>query len=964
MTNTRLTEIKTDVSGAGVLNKIRSKDNNFCIFHQNIQSISSKIGEIEVHIEEHKEIIPILCFTEHWQTSNNMEYIKIKSYTLASHWSRSNMKHGGSCIYVKNGMTFKELENLKQLSIDGLFECSAIETKNIVVICIYRSPSNSADVTIFFSRLLEMLDRLGQKLYTRTIAICGDFNIDIILKNRTSIAFLDILGSHGFKQTIFEPTHVTNTTKTLIDNIFTNNLDEIKGSVIINAISDHYAQKVSLPINFKTTVYDKIKIRNYSKAKMTAFKNELKKMYWEDIKNETEVNKAYNSFVSTLTHLSNRIFTYKTITNKPTDNKWVTEDIKLYCRTKRSMLLQKIRGEISSETYKNYSKRLKKTITTAKKSYYENFIINSKNKCKATWKIISDKVNKDANKIDLQTTFNNKSLQDVLNDFNYYFINACPDLGSNANLEHIQRNNCSLFLGPSDPHEIYRVILQLNNTTSVGIDEIPIKILKFVAEEIAEPLAYIINLSLTGGIYPNALKTSLVHPIYKKGDRSIFDNYRPISIQSNLSKIFEKVIGARISNFIDSKYILTDKQNGFRKRKTTTRAIYQLVSEVLLSLNEKYVTTAMLLDLSKAFDSVDHTILLDKLEMYGIRGVSNNLIKSFLTERRQAIVYKDNKTKKTIMSQFLPTNRGVPQGTVLGPMMFILYTSDIVHSIDDEMVLYADDTSITFKERNTDQIIQKMQNSFSQLTHWFTANNLKLNINKTKIIKFSYPLIDEDPLTLHINNFTIKTVESANLLGVELDRRLDWRSHVDKIGKKISSFAYALKVLSCTVSQMASRTAYMAYIQSTISYGIILWGNSVDVERIFILQKRCIRNIYGIQPRNSCRPIFMRQGILTFYGIYIIEAIKFVIDNKLLFKQWERKHTYHTRNKDDLCPMQTSLSYIQNNAHHTIIKIYNKIPLTLRNLNKVAMIKLLKKHLTEKAYYSLEEFYNDNICIQ
>lgn len=931
------------------------------IFHQNIQSISSKIGEIEVLIDGYLERPSVLCFTEHWCVNTEIEFAKIAGYMLASHCSRANMSHGGSCIFVENGIEYRELRDLTQLSIEGQMECSAVEISNVIVICIYRPSSKTAKLDIFLAALSRLFDELRQRVFTKSLVLCGDFNIDLLVKDRDSVAFIDLLSSFGLKQTIFDPTRVTAVSQTLIDNIFVGDICDINARVVINALSDHYAQEVSIPneVELKKSSVNN-KIRNYSSGKMTVFREELLKCDWSEVLKEENVDIAYNNFTSILSLLSNIIFTYKTVS--ASSHSWMTQGIRVSSSNKRKMYLQKIRGEISSERYRTYSKILKKVVNLAKRWANESYIKNSRNKSKATWHLISQITHKaQKTKIDLQSTFKNRSFQNTLDDFNKYFINVSSGKASFPLLDYqVENNHCSMFAHPADPPEVYRVIMGLNDTKSVGVDEIPVRLLKFVADLISVPLAYLINLTISQGIFPESLKVSLVHPVFKKGSKTVLDNYRPISIQSNLSKVFEKIISERILKFVEDRHLLTDQQNGFRRGKSTTRALYQVVNEIIHSLNNKNETTAVLLDLSKAFDCVDHNILLNKLERYGIRGISNDLIRSYLSGRKQCVIGFDSIKRKQVRSEYLYAKRGVPQGSVLGPLLFILYTSDLVNIVGEKVVLYADDTSIVFSEKSVDQIKDKMYATIAEITSWFNSNNLKLNVDKTKLIRFTYPLVESDPLVLDFDSVTLRSGDSARLLGVEIDRRLDWRPHIDRLGRKMASFAYALRTLSYSVGRQASKTAYFAYIQSVISYGIIIWGNSGEADRIFILQKKCIRSIYQMHFTDSCRPVFIKEGILTFYSIYILEAIKFITENKLLFKQWERKHNYYTRNKNDLCPVKPNLTYIQNNVHHNIIKIYNKIPSAIKTMNHSAMYKLLKRHFLHRAYYTMDEFYNDS----
>lgn len=698
---------------------------------------------------------------------------------------------------------------------------------------------------------------------------------------------------------------------------------------------------------------------------MQQCKHELQTINWIDVYSATDANKAYEKFLSKLTQIMNRLFPIKTLKIKNTPKNWLTQGIRNSCKTKRTLYKDKLNGKVSAEYYKTYCKILRSVITEAKKKLHAHLIESAPNRSKAAWDIVktfmgSNQIKNESILEHISTDVNDKEL--VLNNINTYLINQCPNL-NNLNINTASQNeylspltDSTIFLQPTDPTEVLNIIMSLNNTKSTGEDEIPVKLLKLIAPEVAGPLSYLINLTISSGTFPESLKTSYVKVVHKKGNKNELGNYRPISLLSNISKIFEKIIYNRLVNFLEKHSLLTDTQNGFRKKKSTIRAAYQAMCKIIESINKRRITVAVSLDLSKAFDSVDHNKLLNKITAYGIRGTALNLIKSYISNRTQCVTEVDEKGK-LIRSDKMLVKRGVPQGSILGPLLYIIYTNDLPQAIQEYIVTYADDSTIVFNESNEKDIENNILSTLDTLEQYFQSINLKLNKNKTKLIKFSNHHCENMILTN-----TTNTLTSANqllFLGLQLDARLDWKSHIDRLIQNMSSYCFALKTIAKNVSVEAAFMAYHAYMHSRIRYGIILWGNSTDAGRIFILQKRAIRNILNMKQTDSCKEIFISKNILTFISLYVYESILYVTENYSLFKNFEKKHIYPTRNKLDLSTDKPNFTYVQKNVPYSIIKIYNKLPRYIKEL-PIRKLKIhLRNLLLKKAYYTIDEFFND-----
>lgn len=276
------------------------------------------------------------------------------------------------------------------------------------------------------------------------------------------------------------------------------------------------------------------------------------------------------------------------------------------------------------------------------------------------------------------------------------------------------------------------------------------------------------------------------------------------------------------------------------------------------------------------------------------------------------------------------------------------------------MVQFADDTSLVFSLQRTCNPSPVLFDTLNTLENWFSANNLVLNVNKTQLMQFSYTNSHERRLFAD-GDLEIPAADSALFLGVHLDSRLDWRVHVDNLAGMLAKYSYALKVLALNISEQASLIAYHAYVHSRIRYGIIFWGNSCEVSRILVLQKRCLRSVFNLGGRDSCRRLFRSTRILTVPSAYIFEAAVFIKTNPDLFIEQSRAHLHDTRGKSDLICRKPNFTYIQKNTHCSIIKIFNKLPINLRQLPLAKFKANLKNLLAQKVCYAVEEYLTDSL---
>lgn len=496
---------------------------------------------------------------------------------------------------------------------------------------------------------------------------------------------------------------------------------------------------------------------------------------------------------------------------------------------------------------------------------------------------------------------------------------------------------------------------------SSGTDEIPCCLLKDVAELIVYPLTHLINISFETGYFPKQLKTSLIIPVHKRNDPSNIQNYRPISLLSVFSKIFEKAFHLKLLPFLEENNILTTKQYGFCKNRSTQDAVLSFYDKILENFNNNVKQAGIFFDFSRAFDTINHHLLLKKLKSYGVRDLALSWVESYLTERSQSV--KITQDGKRYCSDILGINTGVPQGSVLGPLLFLLFINDIVEYFNNTfLTLYADDTSSIVSANNFEDLSIKATNCVKQMTEWCQNNGLVLNTQKTNILLFSPIGVNpEISLLVRSEQQILKQNEHVKFLGIEMDKNCSWDYHIKSLTNKLASNNYAILQLRDIVNAETLKVFYYGHINSILSYGILCWGNCTGIEGVFILQKRIIRSMFRLTSLTSCRPYFEQHGILTVYSLYILQCVCYVRGNIDQIPRCSDINRYITRAANDLYVPPSRLVQVSKGPYTTSIKLYNHLPQRIKDIDSFQQFKnTVKTLLKQRCFYSLSEFLEYN----
>ena len=810
-------------------------------------------------------------------------HLKLTGYTCF-YTNRQIKKGGGVAIFVKSLFNAKKVDKCS-ISINDMYECLTVELifencKNTYLTCVYRTPGSS--IELFIENFSLILNNMNMN---KNVYICGDFNIDLLkfeVNNETKV-FIDTMYSMGLFPLITRPSRLTEFMSTLIDNIFSNivNFRHYSG-LFVTDITDHLPVFVVSNINGVKTLNLKKKykgIRKISSESLDKFKEDLSKESWASVYSANSVDLAYDTFINIFIGLYDKHCRTKRICiNGNSDNKpWFTKGLKNAC-IKKNLLYRKFlktRLNIDNNKYKTYKNKLTTVLRACEKNYYNIQLKINKSNIKNTWKLINNVLNKSKFSEDCEhfKINNNEYTSDckVISDkFNQFFVNVGPTLASKIKIpelsvnRYVKHNNVSsMFISAVLEDELINVVKNLSNKTSMDHNHISMSLVKNVISDISKPLTYIANKSFSQGCFPEQMKIAKVLPLYKNGDRELFTNYRPVSLLSQFSKIIEKLFANRLDSFINKHGLINNCQYGFRSNRSTSLALIEYIEEISNSIDNKNVTIGVSIDLKKAFDTIDHGILIKKLDCCGIRGIAKTWLQSYLQNRFQYVEFGNSK------SELLKITCGVPQGSVLGPKLFLLYIDDICNvSQLLKLVLFADDTNIYYSHKDVKQLVNTLNTELVKLQDWFAVNKLSLNILKTNFMIFGNIKTSQD-INIRINNELVNRAYSNKFLGVIVDDKLCWREHIHYVKTKLSKNIAILYKVKYKLSCEVLRSLYCTLILPYLTYCVEIWGNTYKSNLISIekLQKRAIRIISGVSFLEHTSPLFKNFKLLKFFDL-------------------------------------------------------------------------------------------------
>ena len=700
-------------------------------------------------------------------------------------------------------------------------------------------------------------------------------------------------------------------------------------------------------------------------------KEKLTNVDWTQVYNSPDINVSYDIFIDVFMTCVNDTIPFskpkRSHRKKIPKSPWITKTLLRSINRKNNLYYKYITAKPQSKPslkskYNNYKNILTSLLRTAKKQYYADQLTLYKHDMKNTWKVINHALNKTKTSTLIpQLRLDDRDItdpDDIAESFNSYFSRIGESLAQtipNSNKkfhEFLQGpNTSSIFFTPTNCFEILDIVNNLKTNKSPGFDRINNFLLKSVINQIVRPLVYILNLSLSSGQVPSNMKVAKVIPIFKKGNNLLVSNYRPISLLTSLSKVLEKIVYKRTVDFLNKHDILSNEQFGFREKHSTSHALLSVIDKIARSIDSSRHTVGIFLDLSKAFDTINHNILLYKLSHYGIRGRALDWFKSYLSNRDQFVHINGTSSSKQ------PILCGVPQGSLLGPLLFLIYINDIKNSSNIlQFILFADDSNIFYSHADPVELVTKVNSELIGVIDWIRANKLSLNSKKTNYMIFSNT-ISNLPIQITFDGTPITKVTSTKFLGVTIDSKLSWNVHIDNISKTISRNIGIITKLKYVLPSESLFMLYSTLISPYLNYGILAWGNACStlLNRLLLLQKKVLRIICNTSAHAHTNNLFSQYKILKINDLYRLQLGQFMYalnNNNLpsifnnIFVLNNSIHNYPTRQADCMhLPLKRTL-FAQNTFVYLGPKLWNSLPDEIKNSISPNTFKIkLKKYI-------------------
>ncbi len=929
----------------------------------NIVTLIAKIEHVKLFLGTTG--VEILALNETRLDGNiDSDELHIPGYVL--YRNDRNRKGGGVAMYVSEKYS-SQLISMND-DIESLWVKLELPHNNYFYVgTAYRS-ERMVNKGYFFEKLENQLHVIGTS--SKDIFLMGDFNLDALQNLAPSLKHICQL--FQLKQLIKEPTRVTKTSESCIDLIFTNTANNRihSSGVIPCGLSDHsliYVVKKCIKPRYKPRL---IKTRSFRNFNEVDFCDDLKKVPWHVIEYSDCVDDVWNMWKQLFLEICDKHAPFVNIRCKGYSAPWINDEY-LQMSKKRDYYKCKAEKEKSDEAWSLYREtrnRVNNLAKSLKRKYYSTKINNCNGDSAKLWKTLKELLpnKKSGSCINSVKDENGECCtepKDIADSFNKFFVSIGKKLAQAY--DDVEHNDTNVNIQPdSDVHFdfkdidadfVFKNLSSLDIKKATGLDGIHAKLLKLGASEIYQSLTYILNLSLKSGIVPTEWKHAKVSPLFKEGNRDDTNNYRPISVLPVVMKIFESAVNAQLRDFLVQYNILVDQQSGFRAKHSTSSTLIDVTDFILNNMNDGLITGAIFLDLKKAFDTVNHDILLTKLYNLGIRGTEHKWFTNYLTSRYQSVVING------VLSDTLKIDIGVPQGSILGPLLFILYINDLTSVIDNKckVVLYADDTALFYASNDPEDLQSVLNTQLQNVGKWLRQNKLTLNVKKTNLmlIGTAMRLTKYKDVRAFVFNEELCRVSHCKYLGVEIDENMNWNKNTDKLCNKISKRIGVVRRLRSCLDINILNTLYRSMILPVFDYCDVVFCNcsGLNLDRLEKMQNRAARAITGYPPWHSATELREKLGWTSIQNRWLIHKCIYVFKclNDLVPPYLHSKFNFVNTTHNVNTRSSASKLLAINECHLRSFKYqgaieWNKLPQHIRAINSFHIFKhTICKHLSQ-----------------
>ena len=924
----------------------------FSILSLNIRSLRKNFNNLQALLHTLDYTFSVICVSETHLTDDEHKIYNLPGYDCLS--VPRNQFGGGVLIYYLSTMNCTLLPEISKIfnNFESLFISWSLNGAKYIIGNVYRPPGKSLN-----SFNQEFSEKIIESLPSTNVYISGDFNINLFEScTNNNIDFALNLSEINLQTKITCPTRVfstsVSTSSTLLDHVWDSTSRPSEHIVISHPISDHFPTLSIYDMPYKNTAqtYPARTISTKCKREFCArFDLFLDTFYRLGSFTDPE-----SAMTILLTHLSDNLNTsfpirLKTEKARKVKCPWMTKRLEELVHKKHSIFKNCKRNIFPFSQFRIYRNMLK-LLELAKALHYKTHFSEISSDSKATWKLINQCLNKEkSDKYPIEFLHNDAIINDdneATNIFAKSFFEIKKPQAPHNRLHSSRFLNFpihgnSAFFQPFTNSEIIIAISQLKKN-SFHTSEIPVELIQLIAPKLSLFLTPLFNSCLDKGIFPQCLKSAFIKPRYKKGKKSLISNYRPISVLNTISKIFEDVIYSRLINFFQTNNLFSPQQFGYLKGKGIEKAALTFLYDIYQAKLEGLSSAATFIDFSKAFDTIDHKILLRKLYCYGIRGPPLQLISSFLSNRIYQV-----RLRSSLSNPISPGPTGTPQGSCLSALLFIIYINDITtHLKHCKILMYADDLVLYHCSSDIRKLQSEMQSDLDTVSSYAEESLLYINLTKTKSMFFkatpNTPTID---LTLH--NQDIEQVDQFTYLGLIIDKRLTFKPHILHITKKLNTVNRTIHCLSSKLPFNILLRIFYSIGFPHVNLHIVAWGGAIQssLYPLNIALNKIVRNIRSKSHlfNLSTYEAYNKFNILTVNKLYELKLAEFmfcgiknngyILQDYITHYRWN--HSYHTRQPSEfrlpLCRSTNDQIYFIFRA----LKLWSTIPTKLKELDSI-----------------------------